>query len=128
MKPKRGMVFGVFDGLHEGHKRFLEDARRQCETLYIIVARDEHTLARKGKKPRQSEAERMKAIAEYMVDAHALLGDEEEGSWHILDAYDPERVFLGYDQSEISRELKTMGIPFTFLDAYEPEKYKSSLI
>ncbi len=122
----RGMVFGVFDGLHEGHKRFLSDAYGRTTSLVVVVARDVSTRARKGKMPKMSEAERVKAVSDYLKDATVVLGDEHEGSWHVIDEHDPERVFLGYDQGEMSRELKRMGIPFTFLDAYEPGKCKSS--
>lgn len=124
----RGMVFGVFDGLHEGHRRFLSDAMSRATTLIVVVARDASTQVRKGKMPKMSESERLKAVSEYLRGATVVLGDETEGSWHVIDEHDPERVFLGYDQGEMSRELKRMGIPFTFLDAFEPGKYKSSVL
>ena len=124
---KRAMVFGVFDGLHEGHKHFLVDAKGRCEKLIVVVTRDSVSKTRKGFAPKRNEAERVLALKDYDGELSVVLGDDEDGSWHVLDAYDPERVFLGYDQAEMSIELKKMGIPFTFLDAYKPGEYRSSL-
>ncbi len=127
MKTKKGMVFGVFDGLHEGHKNFLQQARALCDELIVVVAQEDAVRALKGHDPRQGLAERMRAIQDFDQKLTVVPGDNETGMWHILDEHDPGRVFLGYDQQGIGDELKKLGIPFTYLGAHEPERYKSSL-
>lgn len=39
-KFNRVMVFGVFDGLHPGHRAFLRQARKKGDKLIVVVARD----------------------------------------------------------------------------------------
>jgi len=36
----KSMVFGVFDGLHEGHLFFLDEAQKYGDNLIIVVASD----------------------------------------------------------------------------------------
>ena len=127
MKAQRGMVFGVFDGLHEGHKHFLREARTKCERLIVVVTHDGVSLKRKGFPPKHALEERIARIKDFDATLTVIPGDTEDDSWHILDEHDPERIFLGYDQGAIGEALKKMGLPHTYLDAYRPEDFKSSL-
>ncbi len=47
----KGVVFGVFDGLHEGHKKFLTDAAARCVELIVVVAHPKAVLTLKKKYP-----------------------------------------------------------------------------
>ncbi len=125
---KNGMVFGVFDGLHEGHRKFLSDAAARCETLFVVVTRDEIVMSLKNKKPLYPYDERVRAIGSFDPDLIIVPGDTTLGGWQVINDYRPHMVFLGYDQQEVAKELKRIGIPFIFLDPYFPEKYKSSLL
>ena len=125
---KTGMVFGVFDSLHEGHRHFLSQAKGLCETLIVVVTRDEVCKIRKGFVPRHTEHNRIETIRSFDSALLVVLGDERDDEWHIIDEHDPDRVYLGYDQGAIGEELRKMGIPFTYLDAYRPGEFKSSLI
>jgi cytidyltransferase-like protein len=109
------MVFGVFDGLHEGHKYFLREAAGKCKTLTVVVARDNAVLHLKNKKPQHSLHERIQAIKEFDPSLTVVAGDEMEGVWNILKEYAPKQVFLGYDQQGIGAVLEKRGIPCVFL-------------
>ena len=37
---KKVLVFGTFDGLHEGHKDFLRQAKQYGDHLTVVVGRD----------------------------------------------------------------------------------------
>jgi cytidyltransferase-like protein len=128
MSISRGMVFGVYDGLHEGHKYFLTTAKSHCDELLIVVASDIVVEALKGKKPKFSMQERKEALKSLGSGFTIVDGDESLGEWTVIDSYDPDRVYLGYDQSLIGREMKRQGIPFTYLEAYKPNEFKSSLM
>jgi FAD synthetase len=55
------LASGVFDLLHLGHVRFLEEAKKaggKNAELIVIVARDSTVEKRKGKKPIMSEDQR----------------------------------------------------------------------
>mgnify|MGYP000078052832 CR=1 FL=1 len=123
----KGIAFGVFDGLHEGHKHFLTDAASRCEKLIVVVGRDSHTRRRKGKAPKMNENERMKQVRAFLPNARVVLADEEEGSWHTLKEHSPDLAFLGYDQQALSEGLQEVGMLFVFLEAHKPDTYKSSI-
>ncbi len=125
---QKGMVFGVFDGLHKGHRKFLSDAAARCETLFVVVTRDEIVELLKHKTPMHAYARRAAAIRAFNPNCVILPSDPTLGGWEILKAHRPDRVFLGHDQHAIADELKKLGIPFEVLEAHHPEKYKSSIL
>ena len=128
MHIKKGMVFGVFDGLHEGHQYFLKKAAEMCEKLVVVVARDKAAHTLKGHAPKRTEQKRLAAIQLFNPQWTAFLGDTEAGEWKILKMENPDRVFLGYDQKEMRGELKKLEIPFESIEAHEPERFKSGLL
>lgn len=122
------MVFGVFDGLHAGHRYFLTRASEKCADLIVVVTLPEITSLLKQRPTRHRYEERVRAIRSFNPDLNVVPGDETLGEWRILKKYAPEVVFLGYDQQAIAQELTKMDIPFIFLEAHHPEKHKSSII
>ncbi len=60
-KKKVVLASGVFDLLHLGHVRFLEEAKKaggENAELVVIIARDSTVEKTKGKKPIMSEDQR----------------------------------------------------------------------
>lgn len=127
-KSKLGMVFGVFDGLHEGHQFFLNSASEQCETLIVVVAQDDTSFALKGRKPKHSFEERMRALRSLNSSWIVVAGDSIQGEWSALKTYTPDMVFLGHDQGAIADALEEIGIQFSFIEAHRPFEFKSSLL
>ncbi|MFY9463295.1 MAG: adenylyltransferase/cytidyltransferase family protein [Candidatus Sungiibacteriota bacterium] len=116
---KKVMVFGVFDGLHEGHRYFLAMAREQGDELIAVVARDEVVRVLKNKTPRHSEEERRRAVAQLLrlslnseakpqlTDAsRAVLGDRVLGAYDVIKKYKPDVICLGYDQHALAEDLE----------------------
>ncbi len=124
----KGIVFGVFDMLHEGHKHFLSHATALCDELVAVVARPEIVKVMKGKEPRQSLEERMQAIEEWDKSITARAGDERQGTWKAIMEEKPDVIFIGYDQKEIANELENFNIRIVQIPAHEPERFKSSLL
>ena len=58
------LVFGTFDGLHEGHLNFFKQARGLAQQAFLIVsvARDENVFKIKGAYPVRQEKERIKLL------------------------------------------------------------------
>lgn len=121
------MVFGVFDGLHEGHVFFLNEARKLCEELFVVVARDSVVEKLKGRIPHNSLQVRKDALSA-ISGIHIVDGDETMGEWSALRIYSPDMVFLGHDQQPLAVELERLGIALTFLGAHRPHKFKSSIL
>ncbi len=125
---RKGMIFGVFDGLHEGHKKFLTDAAAQCAELIVVVAHPEAVFILKKKYPLRTLENRIGEIQSFNPRFKVVTGDAKLGEWHALKEHQPDTVFLGYDQGRIAEELKKMNVPFIVLEAHRPSEFKSSLL
>src|SRR3989344_1900845 len=148
---KKVLVFGTFDGLHEGHLDFFRQARKFGDYLCAVVGRDSTVYRVKEKYPMQGEKERLKAVqecglvdeavlgkennlaGEHLVD-NAMLGNKNMSPYIIVAEINPDVICLGYDQGgfadKLPEKLKEMGldIPIHRLKAYLPEKFKSSIL
>lgn len=111
------MVFGVFDGLHEGHRFFLQSAHHSGE-LIVVVARDSVVQLLKNKSPKYNELERIGAIQKFLPEAKVVLGDTEQGSYDVVKKHQPDMICLGYDQRALAEDLQAKlphGIRYHFL-------------
>jgi len=122
------MVFGVFDGLHEGHLFFLNAAASKCDELIVVVAEDEASASLKGRLPKSPLHARIEAIESLQRGWTVVAGDKAQGEWSALKAHKPDMVYLGHDQHAVAAEFERMGIAFSFIEAHSPDKYKSSLM
>ena len=103
------MTAGVFDLLHLGHVRFLEEAKKtsnQKAELIVIVARDRTVEKRKGEKPVMSENQRRAMVEALEVVDEAILGYEEFNIRSVIEKIRPDVIALGHDQSSIGRMVK----------------------
>ena len=103
---KRVVVFGIFDGVHDGHRDFFRQAREYGDELIAIVGRDEIAIALKGKKPKHSETERVEMLKQEPLVDDAVLGDEALSTYTVLVRCNPDAVCLGYDQGELDEDLR----------------------
>ena len=132
---KKGVVFGVFDCLHDGHRDFLRQASELADECVVIVARDSAVLALKNKKPQESEEARLRNVRAVAGVADAVLGDVEQGTYDVLKKLQPDVILLGYDQDWLERDLKEKiasgalsAVPLVRLKAYKPEQLHSSIL
>ena len=117
---KRVVVFGIFDGVHEGHRSLFSQAVRGSEEpsgsrrgkakedveLIVIVGRDSASLKWKGKKPKHSQQTRLSLVMKEEEVSDAVLGDEEQSSYKVLENLHPDVVCLGYDQNDLAQDLR----------------------
>ena len=113
----RVVVFGIFDGVHEGHRDFFLQARRSpacwrdkggspdMVELIAVVGRDLVALKLKGKKPKFSEHERVLMVEKESLADRVVLGDKELSAYKILEKLKPDVICLGYDQKELKKDL-----------------------
>lgn len=121
------MIFGTFDHLHEGHRFLIREAMKRGDVT-VIVGRDANVEKIKGRAPRQSEEERSLTIQKEFPDVHVVLGNSDD-FLEPLRLYKPDLLLLGYDQQlppGISE--RDLSIPMERAEAFEPERYKSSLM
>lgn len=105
MKKKRVIVFGIFDGIHEGHRFLFEQAKTYGDELIAVVGRDEFVRSVKKKEPRLPEQERVRLVNREPKVNHAVLGDEILSSWKVLERLKPDVICLGYDQDALAEDL-----------------------
>ena len=112
------LATGVFDLLHIGHLRFLEESKKTGgphSKLVVVVARDKTVRRRKGKGPIVPEDQRRELVAALRVVDRAILGREEIDLLGILKEVKPDIVCVGYDQDEIraavTRLVRREGLP-----------------
>lgn len=122
------MVFGVFDGFHEGHQHFLREAAQHCDRLIVVVAHPDIVKMLKDCTPYYSPEERLAAIRAFNPDAEVIIGDSTIGRWTALKHYRPDIVLLGYDQNRLGTELEKIGTCSYVITAHFPTKFKSSLL
>jgi len=111
------LASGVFDLLHYGHLRFLEEAKNsggKGAKLVVVVARDKTVMRMKGKPPIMPEEERRALVEALKVVDEAILGFEDFDMERVLNTVRPDIVALGYDQGyledKVKRAAKNIGI------------------
>ncbi len=108
-KKKVVLASGVFDLLHLGHVRFLEEAKKaggKDAELIVIIARDSTVEKRKGRKPVMSENQRRALVESLKVVDEAVLGFEQFDLGDVIERVKPDVVALGYDQTEVEKAAK----------------------
>jgi len=131
---KTVLIFGTFDGIHEGHRALFAEAKTYGDRLLVVVARDITVETLKRHRPKYTEEERQAALRqEPLVDA-VHIGDDVLGDYEVLKRFRPDVVGIGYDQEELFIDLerwKTANRPdlvLVRLHPFEPASYKSSLL
>lgn len=110
-KKKRKIVLasGVFDLLHFGHVRYLEEAKKaggRNAELIVIVARDSTVENRKGKRPIMSENQRRALVESLKVVDEAILGYEDFDIGKVLDKIRPDLITVGHDQDGMEQAVR----------------------
>lgn len=103
---KTVLVFGTFDGLHDGHLFLLREAKKLGGRLIVSVAQDSTVERFKKKKPAHPLAERMRILEESGLVNEATAGDTELGNWSAIKTFKPDIVAIGYDQTRLAEKLR----------------------
>jgi FAD synthetase len=107
----RVLASGVFDLLHYGHIRFLEEARKLGEPnarLTVIVASDETVFRAKGKPPIMPESQRRALVEALKVVDEAIIGGRNLDMDKVMKETHPEIVAVGHDQQDIEDQAKKL--------------------
>ncbi len=129
------MVFGTFDGVHEGHLNFFKQAKKLVKNSYLIVsvARDKNVLRIKNNSPLYPERKRAAFVKKSLIPDKVILGSFDNYLQHILKE-SPDIIALGYDQKAYVKELrkdlksKDLNIKIIRLKPYKKHIYKNSLL
>ncbi len=103
------LASGVFDLLHLGHVRFLEEAKKtggKNAELIVIIARDRTVEKTKGRKTIMSENQRRALVESLRVVDEAVLGFEKFDLGDVIERIKPDIIALGYDQSDVEKATR----------------------
>ena len=103
------LASGVFDLLHLGHVRFLEDAKKaggENAELVVIIARDSTVEKTKGRKPIMSEDQRRALVESLKVVDRTVLGFESLEIGEVIENIKPDVIALGYDQEDMDKQVR----------------------
>jgi D-beta-D-heptose 7-phosphate kinase/D-beta-D-heptose 1-phosphate adenosyltransferase len=98
----RTVVFtnGVFDLLHPGHVRYLQDARNEGDALIVGVNSDRSVRAIKGtSRPATSEQERAEVLAA-LSSVRAVVIFDEDDPLRIIERLQPDVLVKGADWAQ----------------------------
>ena len=128
------LLFGVFDGVHDGHRDLFRQARLHGEYLVVAVAPDNIVQQLKHRLPKLALAERIAVVAQEPGVDEAVAGDELLCTYNIITSHCPDVIALGYDQKELQEDLAARKDEFEFdfeivmLEPYKPDDFHSSLL
>lgn len=108
-KRKVVLASGVFDLLHLGHVKYLEEAKKaggEDAELIVIVARDSTVEKRKGSKPVMPENQRRALVESLKVVDEALLGYEDFNMEKVIEKIKPDIIAVGHDQDGVEKAVK----------------------
>ena len=107
-KRKVVLASGVFDLLHLGHVKFLEEAKKaggKNAELVVIIARDSTVQETKRRKPVMPENQRRALVEALKVVDEAVLGFEDFDIGEVIDRIKPDVIALGYDQASMEKQV-----------------------
>jgi len=100
----RVMASGVFDILHPGHLRYLQEAKEHGDELVVVVATDA-TVRRRKHEPITPENMRLELISALKMVDRAVLGSDGD-MFGVVERIRPDIIALGYDQNFDEREIE----------------------
>jgi FAD synthetase len=103
------LASGVFDLLHLGHVKYLEEAKKaggENAELIVIVARDSTVEKRKGVKPVIPENQRRALVESLKVVDEAILGYEDFNIGKVIEKIRPDVIAVGHDQNGMEQAVR----------------------
>jgi glycerol-3-phosphate cytidylyltransferase len=109
-----GITYGVFDILHHGHIKLLNEAQELCDRLIVGVFSDEVAENFK-RKPIMSEDERIEILEELGYETYLL--DSEDPEWLVYILEHEEKTI---EKDDIVLVIKSTGAGFEDLAHKRP--------
>ncbi|OGI86050.1 hypothetical protein A3A01_01515 [Candidatus Nomurabacteria bacterium RIFCSPLOWO2_01_FULL_39_17] len=129
------MVFGTFDGLHQGHLDFFRQAKKLSKRSFLIasISRDKNVYKIKKVRPIFSEKQRAILTKKCKLVNRVVLAGIKNHLPHILKER-PDIIALGYDQrnytKSLKKDLKNKGLVVNIvrLKPYKKHTFKNHLL
>lgn len=127
------LVFGSFDGLHEGHIALLTFAKEQGGDLHVALATDSAIRTLKKVQSAHDFEARKKTLLETGLIT-SVIASEPGDDYACISTLTPSQIILGYDQEALRIHLlewlkeHKLSVQVITAPAHYPERYKTSLL
>lgn len=99
---------GTFDMLHIGHARYLTEAKRYGDVLFVGVDSDEKVRQRKGPdRPVVPEAERTEMLTYLRSVDHVILKPNDAEKWQLIKLMKPD-VLIATQETYKAEEIEEL--------------------
>jgi len=105
-KYKIGYTQGVFDMFHVGHLNLLNEAKKNCDMLYVGINADDLVLKYKNKVPVINQTDRLKIVENIKSVDGAFIVDTLD-KLEIYSNFKFDAIFIGDDWKNDKRWIKT---------------------
>jgi choline-phosphate cytidylyltransferase len=95
--PRTVVTFGTFDVFHVGHLRVIERAAAFGDRLVVGVSADALNIAKKGREPVFSQAERIEIVAALRAVDEVFVEESLEAKREYLSTYRADVLVMGDD-------------------------------
>src|SRR5215218_7296771 len=95
--PSTVITFGKFDVFHVGRLRVIERAASLGDRLVVGVSADALNLAKKGREPVFSQAERLAIVAALKAVDEVFVEESLELKRHYIETYEADVLVMGDD-------------------------------
>jgi len=109
----KGITFGVFDGLHQGHLNILEKAGKKCK-LIVGVSSDEYVRDVKGVKTMFNYNHRAKLVSSLKF-VWKVVKQEQGSKEKLVKKHKPDVIFVGTDWRGKDWDGAKLGIPVKYI-------------
>lgn len=114
---KKVMIFGVFDGIHKGHRDFFREAKTYGDYLIAVVAQDHIAEHLYGKPPTVNFADRFAHLEREDEVNQIVIGEPTTSITNLVKRHHPDAVVLSDRQNLILEDLEKhkedISFPFT---------------
>ena len=97
MSPRTVITFGTFDVLHVGHIRVLQRAAELGDRLVVGVSADALNIAKKGRAPVFSQAERLEIVGSLKVVDEVFVEESLEKKRDYIVEHGADVLVMGDD-------------------------------
>lgn len=132
MKYKVGIASGAFDIIHIGHIMFLEECKKMCDKLIVVISSDKLISQIKEKFPRFNENQRKKVISSIKYVDETIIRYNQFDMIDICQNNNCNVIFKGNDyknkewESNLQTTLKQYGINIKLIDHKYTDIHSSS--
>jgi len=99
---KKVLCWGTFDLLHEGHKEFFKDAKKQGDYLVVVVISDKTVYENKRRYPINNQKQRAEALRNVeIIDKIIEVSKDLDSNFKLIKTIKPAVIVFGYDQKSL---------------------------